>query len=63
MTMLGSFEFDKDEPHAQATTINRRTKSGTHTDNALIYGNVYIGNTEVEQRVDCSKPDVEAQHA
>ena len=58
MTMLDSFEFDEDKPNAMATTIYRRMKSYTHTDNTKIYGNVYIGNETDAERVDFTRQDL-----
>ena len=58
MTMLDPLEFDTDDPNALATTIYRRMKSDTHTDNAIIYGNVYVENETDDERVDFTRQDL-----
>ena len=58
MTMLGSFDFDEDEPNAQATTTFRRVKSDTSTDNAIICATAYIGNEHEDNDIDFTKQDL-----
>ena len=58
MTMLDTFDYEEDDMNVLATTIYRRMRSDSYTQDDIIYGAVYIGNENANEVIDFTKEDL-----